>query len=66
MSIILSETAAREIKTVIEQQHETARSGGDEPKPMYLRLGVKGGGCSGFSYTLDLTESKNESDESWE
>ncbi|MEE9293720.1 MAG: iron-sulfur cluster assembly accessory protein [Phycisphaerae bacterium] len=66
MSIVLSETAAREIKTVIEQQHETARSNGDEPKPMYLRLGVKGGGCSGFSYSLDLTESKNENDESWE
>ena len=56
MSITLSETAAREIKAVIEQQHESARTSGDEPKPMYLRLGVKGGGCSGFSYSLDLTE----------
>ena len=66
MSITLSETAAREIKTVIDQQHETARSNGDDPKAMYLRLGVKGGGCSGFSYSLDLTETKTENDESWE
>ncbi len=66
MSIILSETAAREVKTLIEQQHESARKNGDEPKPLYLRVGVKGGGCSGFSYTLDITETKNDNDESWE
>jgi iron-sulfur cluster assembly protein len=57
MPITLSETAAREIKTIIKQQElpET------ETK---LRVGVKGGGCSGFSYMLDLTEEgKTESDE---
>ena len=31
-----------------------------------LRVGVKGGGCSGFSYILDLTESKKETDEIFE
>jgi iron-sulfur cluster assembly protein len=49
MPISLSETAAREIKTIIAQQslpQEATR----------LRVGVKGGGCSGFSYLLDLTE----------
>ncbi len=49
MAIVLSETAAREIKTIIKQQElpEAATK---------LRVGVKGGGCSGFSYMLDLTE----------
>jgi iron-sulfur cluster assembly protein len=26
----------------------------DDPEGYYLRLGVKGGGCSGYSYALDL------------
>ena len=26
-------------------------------------MGVKGGGCSGFSYVLDLTETQKETDE---
>jgi len=57
MPITLSETAAREIKTIIKQQ-ELPEEG------TKLRVGVKGGGCSGFSYMLDLTEEgKTESDE---
>ena len=57
MPITLSETAAREIKTIIKQQELPEA----ETK---LRVGVKGGGCSGFSYMLDLTEEgKNEADE---
>lgn len=66
MSITLTEVAAREVKTIIEQQQEAARTNGEEVKPMYLRVGVKGGGCSGFSYTLDLTEALREDDEQWE
>ena len=66
MSIILTERAAKEVKGVIEQQQEAARKNGSEPGQMYLRVGVKGGGCSGFSYTLDLTETKREEDESWD
>lgn len=57
MAINLSESAAREIKTIITQQGLPA----GETK---LRVGVKGGGCSGFSYMLDLTEEpKGEMDE---
>jgi len=56
MEIIISETAQREIKTIIEQQDL------DTDKTC-LRVGVKGGGCSGFSYVLDLTESQRETDE---
>ncbi len=59
MSIILSEKAAREIKTIIEQQELDAES-------VRLRVGVKGGGCSGFSYVLDLTESCRDTDEEFE
>jgi len=61
----LTEIAAREVNTIIEQQHDAARKSGKEPTPLYLRVGVKGGGCSGFSYSLDLTESKTENDETW-
>lgn len=47
--INLSEAAAKEIKTIIKDQNLPE----GETK---LRVGVKGGGCSGFSYMLDLTE----------
>lgn len=66
MSIILTEKAAKEVKTIMAQQREAAGKNGNEPKPLFLRLGVKGGGCSGFSYTLDLTETVGEQDEQWE
>ena len=57
MPLMLTEAAAKEIKDIIKQQNlpeENTR----------LRVGVKGGGCSGFSYLLDLTEEpKGEADE---
>ena len=31
----------------------------------FVRVGVKGGGCSGFTYLLDLTEVQKETDEEW-
>ena len=65
MAITLTEVAAKEVQAVIAQQHQQARERGEEPKPLYLRVGVRGGGCSGFNYTLDLTETKTEQDESW-
>lgn len=66
MGVALSEVAAREVKAIIQQQYESAKASGAEVKPLYLRVGVKGGGCSGFSYTLDLTENKTERDEAWD
>ena len=55
--ITLSETAAKEIKSIITDQ-------GLSSDATRLRVGVKGGGCSGFSYMLDLTEEpKAEADE---
>ncbi len=59
MAIELTETAAREIRTIIEQQEL------DQEK-VRLKVGVKGGGCSGFSYILDLTENERETDERFE
>ena len=49
MSILLTEKAATQIKKIVTESGLPA----DETR---LRVGVKGGGCSGFSYMLDLTE----------
>ena len=57
--VILTEGAAREVMKIIEEQEL------DKDK-VRLRVGVKGGGCSGFSYILDLTESQKDSDEVFE
>ncbi|GIW76688.1 MAG: putative iron-sulfur cluster insertion protein ErpA [Phycisphaerae bacterium] len=58
--IALSEAAAKEIKSIIEDQ-------GLSKENTRLRVGVKGGGCSGFTYMLDLTEEpKSENDEELE
>lgn len=43
----LSESAARRINEIIA----------GEPKAKFLRIGVEGGGCSGFQYKFDLVES---------
>ena len=60
MPILLTEKAAGEIKGIISQQGLNAEG-------TKLRVGVKGGGCSGFSYMLDLVEEpKGESDEEME
>ena len=60
MAILLSDRAAQEIKGIIKQQ-------GLPEEQTRLRVGVKGGGCSGFSYVLDLTEEQvGEADEELE
>src|ERR1044071_3549467 len=59
MPVIVTETAAREIHNIILQQEL-------DPEKIRLRVGVKGGGCSGFSYLLDLTETQKDTDEIWE
>lgn len=56
MSVTISESAASEIKTIIEKQNL-------DTEKIRLRVGVKGGGCSGFSYILDLTETERPTDE---
>jgi len=60
MAILLSEAAAKEIRSIIKDQELPAEK-------TRLRVGVKGGGCSGFSYMLDLTEEQaTEADEEME
>ncbi len=59
MPINLSETAAKEIEHIIVTQEL-------DRETMRLRVGVKGGGCSGFSYILDLTETERDNDEIFE
>ncbi len=59
MSVMLTESAAKEIRTIINDQELDAEK-------VRLRVGVKGGGCSGFSYVLDLTESQKDHDEVFE
>jgi iron-sulfur cluster assembly protein len=44
MAVALTEKAAKQVKKLMEEQ-----SG-----PVFLRMGVKGGGCSGLSYSLEF------------
>ncbi len=49
----LSETAAVKVQELIEKRPN--QTGG-------LRVGVRGGGCSGFTYFLEFAESGNKGD----
>ena len=51
--ITLSETAKKEVGRIIAEQNLGE---------VFLRVGVKGGGCSGFSYTFGFDDSKTELD----
>jgi iron-sulfur cluster assembly protein len=51
--VTLSESAMKEVKRLMNVQGQT--EGG-------LRLGVKGGGCSGLSYTINFDEKIGEYD----
>lgn len=54
MSVTLTERAAGEVKRIIES--EQLEDG------IMLRVGVKGGGCSGFSYSLGWDNAATERD----
>lgn len=56
MPVTLTESAVKEIKRLM---NEDAYAG------KYLRIGVKGGGCSGMSYLLGF-ETKTDKDEIYE
>ncbi|MDP6059125.1 MAG: iron-sulfur cluster assembly accessory protein [Pirellulaceae bacterium] len=59
MGIEVTANAASKIKTIIEQQELDAEK-------VRMRVGMKGGRCSGFSYLIDLTENANEQDETFD
>lgn len=46
MAVELSEAAVRQVKELKRQQ--------DLPDNAFLRMGVRGGGCSGLSYALEF------------
>jgi iron-sulfur cluster assembly protein len=48
MAIQLTENAARRVREIIAQQGLAGTWG--------VRVGVKSGGCSGYSYTLDIDQ----------
>jgi iron-sulfur cluster assembly protein len=54
MSLTLTEKAANEVKKIITEQNL--------PDGTVLRVGVQGGGCSGFSYSLGFDTSTSERD----
>ncbi len=55
--ITLTEKAANKVKEILT----------NEKRPTsVLRLGVKGGGCSGFTYTLDFDDKTGDTDQVFE
>ena len=50
----LTDNAVKQLHSIIDEQHIPAEYG--------LRVGVKGGGCSGFSYILGFDEPKETDD----
>jgi len=46
--VVLTEKAAEQIKEILRK--------GNHPATTYLFVGVKGGGCSGLQYVLDLRD----------
>jgi iron-sulfur cluster assembly protein len=51
MGVTLSEKAASEVKKIITDQNL--------PEDTVLRVGVQGGGCSGFAYSLNFDTGVN-------
>ncbi len=50
-----TENASKEIRKIMERD-------GLDPTTMAVRMGVKGGGCSGFTYTLDFDDRRRKFD----
>ena len=46
MALVLSEAAAQQVKELKQAQQL--------PDSVFLRMGVKGGGCSGMTYSLEF------------
>lgn len=52
MSVTLTEAAAAEIKKIIDEQNK--------PELKYVRVGIVGGGCSGYQYSFNFTDKFDE------
>lgn len=55
--ITVTESAVRMVRRIMEKEGKPGAT---------LRLGVKGGGCSGFSYHMEFADAKRDSDLSWD
>src|SRR5271170_3453494 len=53
MIVTLTPKAIEKVKEVMAQQN---------PAPTALRVGVRGGGCSGFQYAMEFADSTKDSD----
>jgi len=53
--ITITDSAVEAIRVAFEDEKK-------DPKAGYLRVGVKGGGCSGFMYDLTIVDDKNAGD----
>lgn len=56
--ITVTEKASEKIKSIISESQDTSKS--------YLRVSVKGGGCSGLSYDLSFDSEASEKDTIYE
>jgi iron-sulfur cluster assembly protein len=56
--ISISERAIKEVRRIVDEQ--------GLPEETVLRVGVKGGGCSGFSYSLGFDDTVQETDQIFE
>lgn len=52
MKVEMTDAAAKRIASIVAR----------DPGMIALRVTVEGGGCSGFSYKMDLTDARNEDD----
>jgi iron-sulfur cluster assembly accessory protein len=57
MKLTLTPIAVSKVKEILELQ---------DPKPVGLRLGVRGGGCSGFGYDMQFAHEKGPMDKQFE
>ena len=58
MALSLSEAARKQVKHLKEAQNL--------PETVFLRMGVKGGGCSGMSYVLEFDSEKGPHDKEFD
>ena len=54
----ITERAVKEVRRIVDEQNL--------PESTVLRVGVKGGGCSGFSYSLGFDDTVHDTDQAFE
>ena len=59
MPITLTHKAIAAVKDIIENNSM-------DQNDSFLKVGVRGGGCSGYTYSMDIVSACNEDDEVWD